>query len=83
MLAGEKFRQRVVDKPAKAPGGGARAVMNLRKRLIAWNEAPAPPTRMSPEVERDIRERFSADVDMLAGLIGRDLSHWLGRGETN
>jgi hypothetical protein len=81
VLAGEKYRQRVVDKPAKEPGAGTKAVMKLRKTLIAWNEAPPPPTRISPEVEREIREKFSADVDMLAGLIGRDLSHWLGRGD--
>ena len=81
VLAGEKYRQRVVDKPAKEPGTGAKAVMKLRKKLIAWNEAPPPPTRIPPEVEQEIREKFSVDVDMLAGLIGRDLSHWLGRGD--
>ncbi|MFL6733633.1 MAG: sulfotransferase family protein [Sphingomicrobium sp.] len=79
VLAGEKYRQRVVDKPAKDPGAGAKAVMRLRKRLIAWNEAPPPPTIISPEVEQEMREMFSADIDRLAVLIERDLSHWLGR----
>jgi len=80
LLAGEQFRQRVTSKPTREPGLAAKAVMKARKRLIAWNQAPAPPTRMSPEVERDIRDTLAGDIDMLAGLIGRDLSHWLGRG---
>ncbi|MEO6360596.1 MAG: sulfotransferase [Sphingomicrobium sp.] len=79
VLAGEQYRQRVTSKPAKQPGGVAKGVMKLRKRLIAWNAAPAPPTRMSPEVEQEIRLLFSKDIDRLGALIDRDLSHWLGR----
>lgn len=81
VLAGEQYRQRVTSKPAKQPGSGAQAVMKVRKRLIAWNSVAPPPTNMTPEVEQDIRETFTADVDLLAGLIGRDLSHWLGRNQ--
>lgn len=79
VLAGEQYRQRITAKPKKEPGAAARAVMSTRKKLIDWNRAPAPPTNISPEVRDQIRQSFEADVDMLAGLIGRDLSHWLGR----
>jgi hypothetical protein len=28
-------------------------------------------------VQREIKEHFQGEVDRLAALIGRDLSHWL------
>lgn len=79
VLAGEQFRQRVTRKPAKKPGRLALALMSARKRLIALNEAAPPRARISPEVQQEIRDMLSADIDHLAALIGRDLSHWLGR----
>jgi hypothetical protein len=81
VLAGEQYRQRVTAKPHKEPGTAAKAVMKARKQLIAWNQMPAPPTNMAPDVERAIRDTLTPDIDKLAGLIGRDLSHWLGRKE--
>ena len=79
LLAGEQYRQRVTAKPRTEPSSAAKAVMKARHKLIAWNQAPPPPTNVAPDVEQQIRNRFSDDVDMLAGLIDRDLSHWLGR----
>lgn len=79
ILAGEQYRQRVTSKPAKEPGGAAKTVMKARKKLIAWNRAAAPPTNIAPDVRDQIRATFESDVEMLGRLIGRDLSHWLGR----
>jgi len=82
LLAGEQYRQRVTKKPKKKAGVLGKAVMSARKRLIALNQTAPPPTLISPEVRGEIRERLSADIDHLSRLIGRDLSHWLGRGES-
>jgi hypothetical protein len=82
VLAGEHYRQRVTRKPKKKAGPFSKLLMSTRKRLIALNQTAPPPTRISPEVRDEIRQTLSADVDRLAKLIGRDLSHWLGRSES-
>lgn len=51
-----------------------------RKRLLEWNSAPAPRAKLSPAVRREIRDLYADDIDKLGRLLGRDLSHWLGRG---
>jgi hypothetical protein len=79
LLAGEQYRQRVTKKPKKTAGPAARALMDARKRLIAFNQIAPPPTDISPEVRSEIQALLSEDVDQLGRLIGRDLSHWLGR----
>jgi hypothetical protein len=82
LLAGEQYRRRVSKKPKKAPGIFSASFMSARKRLIALNQTAPPPTRISAEVRQEIRDTLSADVDHLSRLIGRDLSHWLGRAES-
>lgn len=82
LLAGEQFRRRVSKKPRKKVGPLGSALLSARKRLIALNRTAPPPTRISPEVRQEIRDTLSADIDHLATLIGRDLSHWLGRGDS-
>lgn len=82
LLAGEQYRRRVAKKPKKKTGPLGSALMSARKRLIALNQTAPPPTRISAEVRQEIREALSADIDHLARLIGRDLSHWLGRAES-
>ncbi|QIK79081.1 sulfotransferase [Sphingomonas piscis] len=83
VLAGEQFRRRVAKRPAKQPGAVARGLMSARKRLIALNQTAPPPPSMSDEVRSEIRALLSPDIDRLATLIGRDLSHWLGRSQPN
>lgn len=78
LLAGEHYRQRVTQRPQQEPGAPAKLVMKARKKLIAWNQRPAPDIWIAPDVEQDIRATFRADVEALGALIGRDLSHWLG-----
>ena len=57
-----------------APGTGSKS---LRKRLIRWNRLPDEKRPISVSVQRQMREHFKGEVDKLASLIGRDLSHWL------
>lgn len=80
VLAGEQYRVRVVSKPARPPSAAARLVMDTRKRLLRWNEAPAPRTRIPAELQEQIRQMLADDVALLSSLTGRSLDHWLGRG---
>jgi len=50
-----------------------RGLWRLATRL---NTAPAARAPMRPEFRRELVEEFREDVDLLAELIGRDLSHW-------
>ena len=84
MLAGKQFRQRVRTLGAKkkrAPWRLAKAILAGRKRLLLWNKAAPPPIVVSPRVRAEMRDAWAGDVDALGLLIGRDLGHWLGRGE--
>lgn len=81
VLAGWKYRQRVVAKPKAKPSPPARKLLELRKRLLRWNMAPAPDARPSKETEERLRAAFVEDVAKLGGLLGRDLSHWLRVGD--
>src|SRR5918997_802221 len=66
VLAGEKFRKRVSTKPSRPPSRAARAVMATRKRLLRWNEAPAPATRVPPDIAREIADELRGDVAELS-----------------
>ena len=50
---------------------------SLRKRLLNWNEVPDIKRPTPLGVQQEIQERFQGEVDKLARLIDRDLSHWL------
>lgn len=81
IMAGEQYRQRV--KPLDDGRANGRdpallkALMAGRKRLLRWNQAPAPPIRLDERLRREIRDTLSDDVARLSALTGRDLSHWL------
>lgn len=77
VLAGEKFRRRVVDKPKRARSLPVRKLQEARKALLRWNKAPAPPIRLDRAMQEQLRAAFADDVAHLGRLIGRDLSHWL------
>jgi hypothetical protein len=55
----------------------ARLARKLRRKLVRWNRAPAPPVVIPPDVRRVISDLLADDVAELSTLIGRDLSHWL------
>ena len=52
--------------------------MDTRLALLRWNRTAAPPTTMSPQLVREIRDTLREDTLHFSRLIGRDLSHWLG-----
>ena len=79
VLAGEKYRKRVASAPNKEPSFLSRKIMAARKALLKWNRAPAPKVQLRPAFVEEIRERLGDDVAKLGQLIGRDLSHWLGK----
>lgn len=79
VLAGEVYRRRVSAAPAREPSALVRRILAARKALLRWNRAPAPPLDMPPALAAEVRELLSDDVDRLGRVIGRDLSHWLGR----
>ena len=62
---------------AKGETKATRLLLAARKRLLEWNEAEPPPVRLSAAIRTEIREKYSDDVDRLARITGRDLSHWL------
>lgn len=83
-LAGKAFREHLKDpvagKPRKAQDTGPGPVLRARKKLLQWNSVPPPKVRLSPATVAEFQELYAEDVARLEGLIGRDLSHWLGRG---
>lgn len=80
MLAGEKFNIRASSSATRPPSFLFRTAMKARKKMLKWNETDAPKPTLPPALQVELRRELSADVDKLASLIGRDLSHWLGRG---
>ncbi|CAA9505273.1 MAG: hypothetical protein AVDCRST_MAG62-196 [uncultured Sphingomonas sp.] len=77
VLAGEKFRRRVVSKPKRSTPFALRKLQEGRKALLRWNKAPSPAIRLSRDMQQRLRTEFADDVAHLGRLIGRDLSHWL------
>ena len=60
-----------------AANGAFETVMALRRRLLRWNRASAPVDPVPMALQREIATRFKGEIEHLADLIGRDLSHWL------
>ncbi|WP_114228463.1 MULTISPECIES: sulfotransferase family protein [Sphingomonas] len=77
LLAGRRFRARLAKGSGKPPSPAVTAVMRARKRLIQWNEVPAPKVVLDRALRQQIHDAFAADTAKLGRLIGRDLSHWL------
>jgi hypothetical protein len=48
----------------------------LRKKLKRLNKRPLSTAALAPETRELVREHFAPDVQALAALLGRDLSHW-------
>jgi len=77
-LAGKKFaqRERRLDGPER-DDKLTENIFSLRKRLLRWNRIPLPKQPIPVAVQQDIRARLKPEIDHLATLLGRDLSHWL------
>ena len=77
-LAGRKFAQR--ERDLDTPTGDDKVtekIFSVRKRILRWNRIPLPKRPIPMSVQKDIRARLKPEIDRLAALIGRDLSHWL------
>jgi hypothetical protein len=83
--ANKKVRSRVVQRAFFAtdfPGHAAvRRLLprGLRRRLLAANAVVAPRESISPTARRRLEAMFRDDVERLAALLDRDLSHWRPR----
>ena len=52
-------------------------VFALRTRLLRWNEVEVAKEPVPIHVQQDIRRHLKDEIERLARLINRDLSHWL------
>lgn len=79
IMAGAPYRRRVeaVEKLRGKKSATLRLIERARKALLKWNQADAPPVRMSPRLRKEIAAHYRANVDRLGEILGRDLSHWL------
>jgi hypothetical protein len=75
VLASQNYQDRFdVDKPPKPI---AERVLNLRKHLLEWNQAPSRRPDMNAVLLADMKDKFRDDVALLSRVIDRDLSHWI------
>jgi hypothetical protein len=84
MLAGKAFAEHLKEtggskKPHAGKGQPSR-ILAARKKLLQWNSVPPKRVQLSPAIVAEFQELYAEDVERLGGLIGRDFSHWLGRG---
>ena len=77
-LAGKQFaqRERKLDVPTREDKVTEK-IFSVRKRILRWNRIPLPKRPIPVRVQQEIRDRLKPEIDHLATLIGRDLSHWL------
>ena len=60
-----------------ANGDAIRRMKRLRRRIEKANRGPASRPEIPAGMRDTLRRTFADDVERLAGLIGRDLRHWL------
>jgi len=78
IAAGSHYRQRIRSLEApSAPSKLTQVILTGRKRLLRWNSAEALPVSLDKALRQNIRERLESDVKRLAGIIDRDLRHWV------
>jgi hypothetical protein len=49
----------------------------LRKRIKKFNKAPEKEQELSDSMRATLRRYYTADVEKLSGLLGRDLMYWV------
>ena len=77
LLGSEAHQFRFSTAPQERQKAFANGILGLRKRVMKWNEAPAPPVRLSSAVQAQMRQTYGDDVRLLEDIISRDLGHWL------
>lgn len=56
-------------------------IIDLRSRIIDWNEIPAERPVVDPAVMDEMRALYADDVRLLSELLHRDLKGWLDLGQ--
>jgi hypothetical protein len=51
--------------------------LSLRKQLLRWNRVSRPSEGLPLPLQWEIRRRLQDDIEELASLLDRDLTHWL------
>ncbi|MEM7501237.1 MAG: sulfotransferase [Pseudomonadota bacterium] len=51
--------------------------MSFVRKVREWNSVPKPKKGVSDEFRGELIDYFRSDVELLANIIDRDLSHWL------
>jgi hypothetical protein len=77
LLGTDAHRIRFSKKPTTSDRPLARKVLDLRKRVLEWNEAPAPEFELSAATRSQMLDMFGEDIRLLGRTINRDLDHWL------
>ena len=62
---------------AETAGPFLRKLLDLRTRILDWNEIPAERRAIDPPVIGEMRAMYRDDVALLSKLVNRDLGHWL------
>jgi hypothetical protein len=66
---------------AETAGPLFQTVLNVRTRILDWNEFPAGRRQIDRAVLNEMRDMYRADVALLSTIIDRDLDHWLADDE--
>lgn len=62
---------------AETAGPVFQKVLDVRTRILDWNEIPAERREIDPAVLDQMRAMYRNDVMLLSDLVDRDLGHWL------
>ena len=62
---------------AETAGPWLQKIIDIRSRIIDWNEIPAQRPVLDPEVIQEMRAMYERDVSLLSELLERDLTPWL------
>ncbi len=73
-LADKSYRERFEQ---GQPPNVSKRILNLRKRILEWNQRPAAPREIDTKLRSEMCAMYRDDNALLSKLVGRDLSHWL------
>ncbi|HYX46716.1 MAG TPA: sulfotransferase [Sphingomicrobium sp.] len=62
---------------AESAGPLFQKVLDVRTRILDWNEFPAERPQIDRMVLNEMREMYRDDVALLSTILNRDLDHWL------
>jgi hypothetical protein len=66
---------------AETPSPFLQKVLDLRTRILDWNEVPVERPVIASRLIEEMREMYREDVAVLSRLLKRDLGHWMESGE--